>query len=160
MRERDTEIGLIGYAVSLVILIGLMLVMILLLVYPVQAHEHKAGETTEQARVVEFYRTWKRPRGNFSIPHRQALCCYGGGDMQDCFPVEATRRNERGELEVMPDVSGASTYVQAQYGAKWYIANTGVDEDQQPDPRESPDGRSHVCIVGYSVVCYVPGYGN
>lgn len=124
------------------------------------AHEHQPGETTEQQRIVEFYRTWKRPKGEFSIVHRQPSCCYGDGAEQDCFPVLKERINEKGEREVMPDVSGAHTQAQMEYGGKWYPLIYGIEENKQPDPRESPDGRSHVCVTGAAAVCYVPGFGG
>jgi hypothetical protein len=136
------------------------LVVLLHMARPARAHEHEAGESAERARVIEFYRSWLRPKGNFSVEHRVNSCCFGSGSQQDCFPVEATRKNAKGELEVMPDVSEAATEAQANYGAKWYTLDTGVEEDKQPDPRESPDGRSHVCIVGNYIVCYVPGQGS
>ncbi len=126
-----------------------------------EAHEHKPGESTEAARVVEFYSSWKRPKGDFSINHRMPTCCYGSGSQQDCFPVLATRINEKGVREVMPDVSGAATEAQVKYGDKWYPLNHSIEEDKQPDPRESPDGQSHVCVApSGDAICYVPGWGN
>ena len=126
----------------------------------VRAHEHAPGESTEQARIVGFYKTWKRPKGEFAITHRQSYCCYGDGARQDCFPVLKERVNEKGIREVMPDVTGAHPQAQTEYGNKWYPLNYGIEENKQPDPRESPDGRSHVCVSGMSAICYVPGYGN
>ena len=128
---------------------------------PSSAHEHKAGESTEAARIVEFYSTWKRPKGDFSVIHRQPTCCYGSGSQQDCFPVLAVRKNEQGITEVMPDVTDAATEAQARYGSRWYPLNHNIEEDKQPDARESPDGRSHVCVApSGDAICYVAGYGN
>ena len=121
------------------------------------AHEHQAGESEEQARVVQFYKTWLRPKGDFSITHRFSSCCYAMGMQQDCFPVEASRRRADGVLEVLPE-----TGPDHKQFAHWYPIEHGIAENLQPDPRESPDGRSHVCIAEGSqiVVCYVPGYGG
>ncbi len=124
------------------------------------AHEHMAGESEAQARVVEFYKTWKRPKGEFAINHRQSSCCYGDGASQDCFPVLAMRKDKDGFWEVMPDVTGAHTQAQAEYGGKWYSLRYHIGEDEQPDPRSSPDGRSHVCVSGQAAVCYVPATGS
>lgn len=131
-----------------------------LVVTPTYAHEHQPGETSEQARVVEFYKTWHRPKGEFSITHRSPMCCYGDGRQQDCFPVLARRINEKGEEELTPDVTGAATEAQAEYGGKWYPNVFHVTEDEQIDPRDSPDGRSHMCVSGQAVICYVRGWGQ
>lgn len=140
--------------------IMLILVLFMATIYKAKAHEHMAGESTEQARVIEFYKTWHRPKGDFSMTHRVGLCCYAGGDSQDCFPVLAQRTNEKGIIEVTPDVSGATTMVQARYGGKWWPLIHNIEEDKQPDPRESPDGRSHMCVTDSVVLCYVAGAGN
>jgi hypothetical protein len=133
-----------------------------LITSPAYAHEHMQGENPEQARVIEFYRTWQRPKGVFSVEHRERSCCYAAGDYQDCFPVLAIRKSRKdGVWEVYPDLAGTSTKAQITYN-NWYRLDTKVDEDLQPDPRESPDGRSHVCISegAQVVVCYVPGSGQ
>jgi hypothetical protein len=127
---------------------------------PARAHEHQPGETDEQARIVQFYKTWLRPKGDFSIPHRQNSCCFAAGDSQDCFPVLADRDVGHGH-EIMLDVEGASTLAQSHYGGRWFPVKDHIEENIQPDPRESPDGRSHACVTqGGVVVCYVPGYGG
>lgn len=117
------------------------------------AHEHQAGESEEEARTIEFLRNWKRPRGPYNIGHRVSTCCYIGGMQQDCFPVKETRI-EHGVTFVFPDTEGHIEY------ARWYQIPEGVAEDEQPDPRESPDGRSYVCVAGNNVICYVRGSGT
>jgi len=126
---------------------------------PAIAHDHKPGETSEQKRVVDFLSSWRRPKGSFSITHRQQVCCYSTGANQDCFPVKAVRRADDGVIEVLPDTDGTSTTAQANY-TRWYRLDTGVEEDKQPDPRNSPDGRSYVCLAGNVVICYVAGAGT
>ncbi len=130
------------------------------LITPTYAHEHQPGESDEQARVIAFYQTWHRPKGDYSIVHRMPLCCYARGERQDCFPVLARRFDEKGHEELTPDVTGLPAAVQLEYGGKWYSNAYHVTEDEQPDPRESPDGRSHMCITGQSIVCYVRGSGQ
>jgi len=119
----------------------------------VYAHEHQASETPEQARVIEFLRTWKRPAGPYSVQHRLMSCCYINGLQQDCFAVKETRIGSDGSYEVFPDVEGHLEY------ARWYKVPPSIDEANQPDPRESPDSRSYVCIAGQSVICFVSGAG-
>lgn len=142
------------------VVIGAIALTLILWFRHAQAHEHMHGESVEQARVIEFYRTWYRPKGDFSVVHRQSSCCYSQGANQDCFPVLAERTRPDGVREVMPDVTGASTQAQANYGGKWYALTHHINENEQPDPRESPDGRSHVCVAGEAAVCYVPGTGS
>ena len=117
------------------------------------AHEHMPGETKEQARVIEWLKTWKRPKGPYNIVHRQSSCCFISGMQQDCFAVKETRRFGS-VIEVFPDVEGNFGY------AQWYTVPPSVSEFEQPDPRESPDGRSYVCIAGNNVICYQPGGGT
>lgn len=137
------------FAIFLVLL-GLLC----LITHVAVAHEHTDGATQAQKRVVDFLRSWRRPRGNYSgIAHRTQSCCYVAGPSQDCFAVLQARR-VNGILEVFPDSEGHPAY------DFWYKVNTGVDEDLQEDPRESPDGRSYVCIQGQQVVCYVGGSGG
>jgi hypothetical protein len=117
------------------------------------AHEHKANETPEQARVIEFLRSWKRPMGPYSgVSPRTMSCCYINGLQQDCFAVKQVRIVD-GAYEVFPDVEGHLEY------ARWYHVPPSIDEANQADPRESPDGRSYVCIAGQSVICFVAGTG-
>ena len=120
---------------------------------PTFAHEHQAGETTEQEQTIEWLRKWKRPAGDFQgIEHRMKSCCYVSGDKQDCFPVEAVRVVS-GVTEVKPYAPGKGEY------DTWYPLNHGIEEHLQKDDRESPDGRSFVCIQGQVAVCFVAGSG-
>ena len=118
------------------------------------AHDHKADETSEQARVIDWLRTWKRPGGGVysGVGHRTMSCCYINGLHQDCFAVKQTRVVD-GAYEVFPDVEGHLEY------AQWYRVPHNIEEANQPDPRESPDSRSYVCIAGQSVICFVAGAG-
>ena len=116
------------------------------------SHEHSVNESAEQARVIEWLKSWKRPGGN-GYAHRTMSCCYISGLQQDCFPVKETRIAPDGSYEVFPDVEGHFEY------ARWYKVPPSIDEANQPDPRESPDSRSYVCIAGSNVICFVAGAG-
>ncbi|SRR6266550_178315 len=132
----------------------LVLIVGTFLYVPTFAHEHQPGESAARARAVEFMRTWHRPKGNFSgIKHRHNSCCYVSGESQDCFVVKQLRRVD-GVLEVFPDSEGHLEF------ERWYRVDTGVNEDLQEDPRESPDGRSYVCFGGGQVICFVEGSGT
>src|ERR1700757_1819763 len=110
-RMSDQIVSQTEKAITLAVYLALMfsIVTVMALLWPVHAHEHQMNESAEQARVVDFYKTWKRPKGDFASSHRVGSCCYAAGDSQDCFPVLAIRHNDKGELEVMPDVTGTST---------------------------------------------------
>lgn len=127
-------------------ILGLVGPLLLLPVGAATSHEHSANENAEQARTIEWLRNWKRP-GN-----RWSSCCYISGLQQDCFAVKQTRIVD-GAFEVFPDVEGHFEY------ARWYRVPHNIEEANQPDPRESPDGRSYVCILGQQVICFVAGAG-
>ncbi len=55
---------------------------------------------------------------------------------------------------VFPDVEGHAEY------SRWYTVPHGISEAEQTDARDSPDGRSYVCIAGAQVICFVPGAGT
>jgi len=121
---------------------------------PAFAHEHQAGETAEQTRTVEWLQKWKRPSGDFAgIPHRKDSCCYANGEQQDCFVVKQVRLVD-GKLEVFPESEGHPDY------DRWYPIEHNITEEDQRDPRESPDGRAYVCIQGQMAICYVGGAGG
>jgi hypothetical protein len=95
------------------------------------------------ARAHEFYEGWSRPTGPYGIVHRGMSCCRN----TDCSPVAETR------------MEGGRYVVRPEGGDAWFKVPPGVIESQQTDPRESPDGRSHVCILAGMVICFVEGNG-
>ena len=134
------------------IALALLLSSTLGLIVSANAHDHSPQESPEQARVIEWLRTWKRPQsGGFG--HRVMSCCYISGLQQDCFAVRETRMTPDGAYEVFPETEGHIEY------AHWYRVPHNVEEANQPDPRESPDSRSYVCIAGNVVICFVAGAG-
>ncbi len=133
--DMDEPFYRIGMAV-LIVLCGLLLATAAV---RAQEHDHAA-----LGAAGEFYSKWSRPKGNFSgIGHRTQSCC----NRSDCFPVAETRM-DRGRYIVRPEGS-----------MLWYRVDPAIIESNQTDPRESPDGRSHVCIVGGLAACFVEGGG-
>lgn len=124
------------------------LTLTLLLSTAALAHDHDASTPPEQAKVYEFYSKWQRPKGNFSgITHRGSSCC----NRQDCFPV-VEARIDRGTLWIRIQYPSGEVSVE-------YRVDPSIIESNQEDPRESPDVRSHACIIGGAVACYVEGGG-
>lgn len=132
-------------------IVGLIIATIALtLIYVKQstAHDGHLALTVEQEKIYNFYSGWMRPKGPFQgVQHRKISCC----NKTDCFPVAEIRVRDgvyRIKIEY-PDgkVSGE------------YSVNPSIIESNQEDPRESPDGRSHACIIGGVVACFVEGSG-
>lgn len=74
------------------------------------------------------YHDWK-------IPGTTTSCC----NDQDCAPRRARMNDAGDQWEVW-------------YEGKWLpVPHKAVLE------MASPDGRSHACIIGYTVLCFVPG---
>ncbi len=118
---------------------------LLILLYSTSALAEEPHDHSKMGDVGRFYETWKRPKGNFTgITHRFQSCC----NRSDCFPVAETKM-EGGRYIVRPE--GAS---------KWFRVDPSIIESNQSDPRESPDGRSHVCIIGGLAVCFQEGGGT
>jgi len=100
----------------------------------------------------EFYNKWMRPQGHYQgMQHRKSSCC----NLSDCFPVLETKM-VNGKYFVRPD----QPYFNDKSQIPWYPVPNEIIESNQPDPRETPDGRSHVCIIGGNVVCFVEGNGT
>jgi len=110
-----------------------------------QAAVHHHPGMTEL--VDQFYSSWKLP---YAVPpnndRRTASCC----NKVDCEPRDVRFRNGQWEVH----------WLEPQLRVdKWLVIPAYVLEDTQPDPRESPDGRSHVCINKNqsTVLCAVLG---
>jgi len=74
------------------------------------------------------------PYSNWKIPGTETSCC----NDQDCRPVRA----------------------RANIDGVWQVWHEGRWLDVQPRSIlsiPSPDGRSHACIIGSTVLCMVPG---
>ena len=80
----------------------------------------------------QFYSTWMRP----DQPNQS--CC----NRRDCAPATAVRR----------------------HGDRWQAERNGewltIPPEKVERHRDSPDGRSHLCAIGLSVICFVFGAGT
>ncbi len=104
-----------------------------------------------QALHEQFYSTWKSPYENLATrtERRTAGCC----GISDCFPADV--KYVGGRLWMHPRVPQQSAVED-----RWYLVPASLLENNQPDPRESPDGQSHVCIVGDQAFCAILGSGQ
>jgi hypothetical protein len=97
-------------------------------------HEH-------QSIAGQFYATWLRPNGGHP---RTWSCC----SSKDCYQTVIKRQ-------------GGHWYAQRREDGQWIPIPDEKLEHLQIDPRESPDGQSHVCAPppwdGNGVYCAVIG---
>jgi hypothetical protein len=108
-----------------------------------------AQDHTHDGAVGKFYQTWQIPDpSGFYSGKRVGSCC----NKMDCRPVVEMRR---------ADFGGAAWEVQLLEPdgrlSPWYRVPDAKWEDQQADPRESPDGQSHACVRNGVVICAVRG---
>lgn len=105
-----------------------------------EPHDH-----TKMGEAGKFYNEWRRPKGNFSgVQHRGSSCC----NLQDCDVV----------IEV--DIRGGKMFAKLRREPdRWYAVDPSIIEANQEDPRESPDGMSHGCVIGGVMACFVEGGG-
>ncbi len=114
--------------------------LLVLLLVPANAHDVSTAKSPEEARVFDFYATWYRP------PERTYSCC----NTNDCHVVEIKR--ESGRWLFLDLIS---------YGKPtWREIPPDRLEHNASDPRESPDGNSHVCFNSMYVLCAVLGSGT
>ncbi len=126
-------------------LLGLALALVLYSCTSAIGHDMQMAVSKEEAQIYDFYAKWLRPKGPFpGNVHRGATCC----NLTDCRPV-AEIKKEAGQYVVRPEGN-----------ANWYKVPPSVIESNQEDPRESPDGYAHVCIIAGAVVCFVEGGGT
>lgn len=87
-----------------------------------------------------FYATWLRPEMRTQAGQRQYSCC----NERDCAPAR------------FKNVGGA-WFGQKLGTTRWQPIPDRLMEQNQPDPRESPDGQSHLCSTEWHVFCAVLG---
>lgn len=121
---------------------ALVATVLLCLIVPAwgQSHHHPP----QDAQLHEqFYSTWLMPNGG---QKRTSSCC----NLQDCYPTQ------------MRNVGG-TWFAKRREDGQWIAVPSGKLEQNQSDPRESPDGQAHVCMpppgYGYGVYCAVLGSG-
>ncbi len=105
---------------------------------PASSHDPGKARNATEAAVFNFYQTWYR------IPERTYSCC----DMKDCHIVEIRREGER------------YYFLDNVYEHAWRPIPPDRLEHNAKDPRESPDGSSHVCFNSMFVLCAVLGSGQ
>jgi hypothetical protein len=107
-----------------------------------QEHSHPREDAELHDK---FYSTWMRPNGG---RERTSSCC----NKSDCYPAKVRRRGDQWEFQRREDRA-------------WIPIPDDLIEQNQADPRESPDERSHVCApspyIAYSVkvFCFTFGAG-
>ena len=99
----------------------------------------------------QFYSTWFRPNFRDKFGNRYSSCCGLG----DCYPT--TFKQVNGKWYFMQKSIGPNGERDIEEG--WKEIPEGLLEQNQPDPRESPDGRGHVCESGVNTFCAVLGAG-
>lgn len=77
----------------------------------------------------DFYEKWNQPLPRWPDGSRQASCC----SQRDCYATREIRGGD-GRWEYMSRVT-----------RKWMAIPERLLESNQPDPRESPDGLTHIC---------------
>ncbi len=115
-----------------------IVILALLSVGTATSHDSGTAQSLEEARVFHFYSTWYR------IPDRTFSCC----NMNDCHTVEIRREGEQ------------YFFLDNVYTHSWRLIPPARLEHNAKDPRESPDGSSHVCFIASNVYCAVLGSGQ
>lgn len=102
----------------------------------VLGHEHPPQD---EELHVKFYLSWMIP------PLRNVSCC----DKRDCYPTAVKN-------------VGGTWFVERREDREWIPVPEHKIEQNQKDPKESPDGRAHVCLgpPPYGVLhCFTHGSG-
>lgn len=110
----------------------------------VKAQDH--NHPPEHAAIHEqFYNSWLRPEHRDDSGKRTASCC----NKKDCRPSPFRPRAD-GDFDVLT------------LKGEWVRFPATLMEENQSDPRESPDGLSHACVNPESrqPLCGVRGSGQ
>ena len=93
----------------------------------------------------KFYQNWQRPDFRNDKHERTNSCC----NKRDCEPVEIIYEN-------------GHYYAKLRTATRPVLIPDNLIEANQPDPRESPDGLSHVCWnhTNNMILCAVLGSGE
>jgi hypothetical protein len=100
---------------------------------PVHSQEHN-----HSGAVGRFYETWMKPE------NRLQSCC----NKQDCAPVRNVRR-----------INGQWVMERESDGEWVIVPDSKIENYAKDNPRDSPDGRSHLCSSATLVFCAVLGDG-
>ncbi len=136
-------VGRVHDAYLLGMAMAVMLFAILFMPLVVSAQEHHDHAALGEAG--QFYSTWNRPKGHYSgIGHRTQSCC----NRTDCRPVDQV------------EIKNGQIWARLENSYEWYKVDPSIIESNQGDPRDSPDGRSHGCVIGGVMACFVEGSGG
>lgn len=94
-------------------------------------HRHPAKDAAIHER---FYSTWMMP----DAPH--VSCC----NLEDCAPA----------LKAQQDPMGV-WHAQRESDGQWFA----IPQAKVEINHDSPDGRSHLCMRGDTVLCFIAGSG-
>ncbi len=98
------------------------------------AQEHKHGAEIITGDTGKFYEGWMRP----DMP--EYSCC----NKNDCAPVSEVKR------------VGSQWAARRKSDGKWLV----IPPEKVEENRDSPDGQSHMCSVGTTVLCFIAGAGG
>ncbi len=122
-------------------LAGLIALAVLFAFVAVAFGDEHGHPPQDEAMHDKFYSSW------FIPPNRSRSCC----NKQDCYPTEIKR-------------IGGQWHALRREDGEWIPFSADLLEENQGDSRDSPDGRSHVCMQapGYYdyVFCAVRGSGQ
>lgn len=105
-----------------------------------EEHHHPAADAPIHE---QFYSKWMIP-----TPRTQSCC-----DLKDCYPT-ALRQRADGQWEARRRPSDMRDGLK-----EWVPFAAAKLEQNQTDPQESPDGRSHACISQHSDIVYCATLG-
>ncbi len=89
----------------------------------------------------QFYQNWLMPNVRDANGNRTNSCCSN----HDCYPTEFK-------------LVGGTWFAMHRESGKWIVVPDTKLEHNAPDPRESPDGRGHLCASSLgNVYCAVLG---
>jgi hypothetical protein len=113
---------------------AIIIIVTLLIFYPLaRAQDHQHPDKTITGATARFYETWMRP----DMP--TVSCC----NKMDC------------------DVA---VEVKHHFG-QWWARKAGgplisIPAEKVEQGRDSPDGQSHLCSIGGTVLCFLPASGQ
>jgi hypothetical protein len=118
----------------LILAAGLILLALLMLYPLAHAQEHRHPTETIHGATGLFYETWDRP------DKAGASCC----NRNDCEQAVDVRQID---------------------GHWWARKKSGgplmsIPPEKVEQRRDSPDGQSHVCSIGSTVLCFLPAAGG
>lgn len=110
------------------------LLALLLLTVPAMAQEHRHPDEMIYGATGRFYETWMRP------DQPRSSCC----NRHDCDTAVDVKQIE---------------------GQWWARKKNGgplmsIPAEKVEQGRDSPDGQSHVCSIGSTVLCFIAGAGG